>query len=71
MAELPDGRQVIGEAANEAEARRMIEQEQGRVSVSWHPERQQWSWPSRWRSPGAVPHRVIGGRLRWSLPEDE
>ncbi|WP_346275393.1 hypothetical protein [Pseudonocardia sp.] len=44
MAELPDGRQVIGEAADEAEARRMTGQEQSREVVSWHPERQQWRW---------------------------
>jgi hypothetical protein len=44
MAELPDGRQVIGETADEAEARRMIEDEQCRESVSWHSERQQWRW---------------------------
>ncbi|NMH79275.1 hypothetical protein [Pseudonocardia xinjiangensis] len=94
MAELPDGRQVIGGAANEAEARRMIEREQGRESVAWHLGRQQWRWTlvveggkthHGWaesrpaallaialaKSPGAVPHRMISGRLRWSLPKDE
>jgi hypothetical protein len=94
MAELPDGRQVIGEAADEAEARRMIEHEQGRESVSWHPDRQQWRWTlvqdggkthHGWaetapkarlaialaKNPDPVPHRMILGRLRWSLPPEE
>jgi hypothetical protein len=94
MAELPDGRQVIGEAADEGEARWMIEREQGRESVAWHPGRQQWRWTlvveggkthHGWaesrpaallaialaKSPGTVPHRMVSGRLRWSLPKDE
>ncbi|WP_433272840.1 hypothetical protein ACQPZA_20615 [Pseudonocardia xinjiangensis] len=44
MADLPDGRRVIGEAADQGEARRMIEREQGRESVSWDPRRQAWRW---------------------------
>jgi hypothetical protein len=94
MAELPAGRQAIGEAADEAEARRMTGQEQSREVVSWHPERQQWRWTlvvdggkthHGWAEtrakaqlaialaehPDPVAHRMVVGRLRWSLPKEE
>ena len=44
MTETPDGRIVIGEAPDEAEALTLIEREQSRESVSWNEERQQWRW---------------------------
>jgi hypothetical protein len=48
--ETPDGRTVIGEAANKAEAFRMIENQQhsqARGSVTWHEGR--GNAPGRWR----------------------
>jgi hypothetical protein len=47
MSELPDGRQVIGEAADEREAFRMIE-DQSRASVTWREGRGNAPGSYRW-----------------------
>ncbi|GAA1307055.1 hypothetical protein [Pseudonocardia xinjiangensis] len=44
MAGTPDGRTVVGDARDEAEARQMIEREQSRESVVWNEAQQKWRW---------------------------
>jgi hypothetical protein len=48
VAEVPGGGFAVGEAVDEAEARRMIEQAQAsgqdRASVTWNERREQWRW---------------------------